>query len=63
MSRDTEGDPWLWIRPHDKLGKPIDERLLAAAKRAWKRVRSYAELQGQDTATAAAVVPWGETNS
>ncbi len=53
MSRDTEGDSGLWIRPHDELGEPIDARLLVAANRAWKRVRSYAQLQGQDRATAA----------
>lgn len=56
MKGDKEGDPALWIQPHDKLGKPIDAGLLAAAQRAWRRVRTYAELQGQDASVAAAVL-------
>src|SRR6266699_3818765 len=56
MKGNTEDDPALWIQPQDKLGRPIDPRLLTAAQRNWKRVQSYAVRQGQDTSSAAEVL-------
>src|SRR2546427_2373424 len=56
MKGNTEDDPALWIQPQDKLGKPIDPRLLTAAQRNWKRVHSYAERRGQDASRAAEVL-------
>src|SRR2546425_8974210 len=53
MRGEIEGDPTLWIQPHDKLGKPISADLLAAAQRNWKRVVSYAKHLGQDASRAA----------
>lgn len=53
MKGHEEGDPALWIRPHDELGRPIDADVLAAARRNWKRVRSYAQNRRHDTSTAA----------
>jgi DNA-directed RNA polymerase specialized sigma24 family protein len=56
MKGAPEGDPMLWIQPHDKLGKPIDAEFLAVAQRSWKRVLTYAEQQGLDGAVAAGVL-------
>ena len=56
MKGNTEDDPALWIQPQDKLGRPIDPRLLTAAQRNWKRVQSYAVRHGQDTSRAAEVL-------
>lgn len=53
MRGETEGDPTLWIQPHDNLGKPIAAELLAAAQRNWRRVISYAMRLGQDASRAA----------
>ncbi len=53
MSGDAEGNPALWISPRDELGRAVDEEILAAAYRVWKRVVTYAQAQGQDTARAA----------
>ena len=53
MSGDGEGNPALWIGPRDELGRAVDEEILAAAYRVWKRVVTYAEVQGQDTSRAA----------
>src|SRR5690349_20702341 len=56
MRGEIEGDPTLWIQPHDKLGRPIGAELLAAAQRNWKRVVSYAKRLGQDASKAAEVL-------
>ncbi len=56
MKGEAEGDPALWIQPHDKLGKPIDAEFLAVAQRSWKRVLTYAHQQGLDGAVAAEVL-------
>ena len=53
MRGETEGDSTLWIQPHDKVGKPIDSELHAAAHRNWRRVVSYAKRLGQDASSAA----------
>ncbi|MHB8617820.1 MAG: sigma-70 RNA polymerase sigma factor region 4 domain-containing protein [Candidatus Acidiferrales bacterium] len=53
MRDEINGDPTLWIQPHDKLGKAIDADLLAAAQRNWRRVIAYAKRLGQDTSIAA----------
>lgn len=53
MRGETEGDSTLWIQPHDKLGKPIDADLLAAAQRNWRRVIAYAKRLRQDVSIAA----------
>ena len=53
MRGGIEGDPALWIKPYDKLGKPIAADLVAAAQRNWKRVVSYAKRLGQDASRAA----------
>lgn len=53
MRSETEGDPTLWIRPQNKLGKPIEAEILSAARRNWRRIVSYAKRLGQDPARAA----------
>ena len=53
MRGKIEGDPTLWIQPHDNAGKAIDGELLAAAHRNWRRVVSYAKRLGQDASSAA----------
>jgi len=53
MRGEINGGPTLWIQPHDKLGKPIDADLLAAAQRNWRRVIAYARRLGQDASIAA----------
>jgi len=53
MRDEIKSDPTLWIPPHDKLGKPIDADLLAAAQQNWRRVIAYAKRLGQDASIAA----------
>jgi len=56
MKSEPDGDPGVWIRPQDELGRPRDEVILEAAQRNWKRVWAYAERQGQDSSVAAEVL-------
>jgi DNA-directed RNA polymerase specialized sigma24 family protein len=53
MKGQAEGNPALWISPHDKLGKRIAPDLIAAAEKNWKRVLSYARRLGLDGSAAA----------
>jgi hypothetical protein len=53
MTGDGEGNPALWFSPRDELGRAVDEEIMAAAYRVWKRVVSYAESHGQDSSRAA----------
>ena len=53
MKGEAEGDSALWIRGQDELGRPIDADIVAAAKRNWKRVLTYAESQRHDGPAAA----------
>jgi hypothetical protein len=53
MKGDAEGDSALWIRGQDELGRPIDADIVAAAKRNWTRVLTYAESRRQDGSIAA----------
>jgi DNA-directed RNA polymerase specialized sigma24 family protein len=53
MKDEAEGDSALWIRGQDELGRPIDADIVAAAKRNWTRVLTYAESRRQDGSIAA----------
>lgn len=53
MKGEAGGDSALWIRGQDELGRPIDADIVAAAKRNWKRVLTYAESQRHDGSAAA----------
>jgi hypothetical protein len=53
MKGEAEGDSALWIRGQDELGRPIDADIVAAAKRNWTRVLTYAESRRQDGSIAA----------